>query len=90
MSCCDLCGVHIPVRHFVKYWWTLICNNNTHIWWHRWDRAIENKCTELTFSLIGEYGADSVDGFEGFKYLGIPLDWLYNNRHEVLRNIRKV
>ena len=51
--------------------------------------AIANKCTEETFSLMGEDGAERVEGVEVLKYLGRLLDRSEDDWLEVLRNTRK-
>ena len=57
--------------------------------WRRKNVAIENKCTEATFSLTGEEGSDSVKGVEVYKLLGRPQDRSDDDWTANLRNIRK-
>ena len=52
--------------------------------------AIANKCTWVTFSLAWEDGADSVEVFHSFKYLGRILHWSDDKLPAVLRNIQKL
>ena len=50
---------------------------------------IASLCTEATFSLVGEYGADNIKGVDVFKYLGRLLYRSDDNLLAVPRNIRK-
>ena len=43
--------------------------------WRQWDVEIAEKCSEATFSLIGEDEAELIEGVGRFKYLVIMLDW---------------
>ena len=63
-------------------------NKNTQMRWQRRDVKISNKCPEVTFSLAGEDGAESVEGVELFKYFGQPMDRSDDKFPEVLSNIR--
>ena len=86
---CELFGIHMPTGRLIKHSNTAICNRNTQIRWKRRDVAIEKKCTEATFSLTGEYGAESVKGFDLFKYLGRLLCRLEDRCLVVHRNMCK-
>ena len=52
--------------------------------------AIANKCTEAIFRLTGEDGAESVDGFDSFKYLERLLHESDDRWLAALKKIRKV
>ena len=51
--------------------------------------AIASQCTEATFRLTGEDGAENIKEVDIFTYLSRPLDWSGDNWPEILRNIRK-
>ena len=70
LSCCDLCGMHITVGRLIKHQQMVRSNKNMQMRWRKWDGAIVNKCTEATFSFIGEDRVDSFKGIDSFMYLG--------------------
>ena len=66
--------MHMPAGRLIKHRRTARCNKNTQMRWRRRYVAIANKCTEATFSLTGEDGAENVEGVEVFNYLGRLLE----------------
>ena len=85
----DLCGIHIPVECLIKHQPTKRCDSNTQMWWRRTDVVIASRCTEMSFSLTGEDGAECIEGVGIFKYLLWLLDQSVYNWSAVRRNIRK-
>ena len=65
------------------------CDKNTKMRWQGWYVAIANKCTEDTFGFTGEYGAESIEGVESFRYLGRLLHRSENDCLAVRGNIWK-
>ena len=63
--------MHIPAGWIIKHRRTAICDKNTQIRWQRRNVAIVNKCTEATFSLTGEDGAESAKGVEAIGKLDL-------------------
>ena len=74
LTCCDLCRMHMPVGKLIKYWQNQIYDMDTQMRWRRRVVVIPTQCTEATFSLTGEDGAEKVEGVDVFKYMGWPLD----------------
>ena len=70
-----MCVIHMPVGRLIRHSRTVRCDRNTEMRWRRWDVAIASKCSEATFSLIGEDEAELIEGVGRFKYLVIMLDW---------------
>ena len=89
LPCCDLYNMHIPEGRLIKHSWPERCNNNSKMRWQRRDVANANKCTEVTFSLIGGDEVDIFEGVEVLNYLGRPLERSDEGRTAVLGNIRK-
>ena len=86
---CDLCGMHMPAGHIIRYRKIVRCNRNTQMRWRRRDVAIAARCPEATFSLRGEDESERIKGVGRFKYLRILMDQSYYYWPEVLHNIRK-
>ena len=51
---------------------------------------IASRCAEDSFSLVGEYKAEFIEGVENFMYLGLMLERLYDNWSVVCLNEGKV
>ena len=66
---CDLCGMHMPEGRIIKHLQTQRCNKNTHMRWRRQEMAILRQWLEATFILMGEDGAESIEGVDVFEYL---------------------
>ena len=69
---------------------TALCFNNTDMRLRRRDVEVVSQCSDMEFILTGEYGEDTIEGVELFKYLGRPLKQSDNDWSEVRQNIRKV
>ena len=67
LPCCDLFGMHMPVRRLIKYQRTARCDKNTQMRWHIRDVAIADGCSEETFSLTGEEDVEYIEGVKVFK-----------------------
>ena len=86
---CDMCGMHMSAGRIIKHRQTARCDRNTQMRWRRRDVEIVAKCTEATFSLTGDDGAECFVGVYSFKYLGRILHQEENDWLAVLRNIQR-
>ena len=86
---CGLCGMHMSSGRRIKHRRTQICDNSNQIRWRRQNLDIANRCAEANFIIMGEEGAESIEGVDIFKYFGRPLDRSDDDWPEVLRDIRK-
>ena len=64
---CDFLGIHMLAGRIIKHQRTAHCDKNSQMRWRRRDVAIADRCSEATFSLTGEDGAEFIEGVEVFK-----------------------
>ena len=66
--------MHMPVGRIIRHRKTELCDKNTQMRWRRRGVSIAARCSEATFSIIGEEEVERIEGVEVFKYLGGLMD----------------